>query len=200
MLFSLLTFSAEGLEDARDAIADVCELSFNNIHASFVEKLFISRRNDEEFFEKISAATSTFNAPLEDERIETTFNRDGERVTEVVHIGDRLALFKKSIEKDAAKLESCWAEWEELQGAFMDLGAEIFGPDSFEDYQGGEDGRENRGYTKQLDLLNLEQETRKVELIEEIEEIKDDTLQETNIAERVNSPTFESYNFADQGF
>lgn len=130
----------------------------------------------------INDTTSTFNAPLNEEQIETTFIRGGKNVTEIVNIGQRLDMFKKSINKDALKLENYWREWEEIQNDFIGLGVDVFGAEAFGQEIG--DGQLS-GYGRKMDLLDLEQKQREAELLEEAEGLKGSLLKKMRVSDKV---------------
>ena len=139
---------------------------------------------DEAFLEVIAAHVATLSAPLDDEQIETTFTRDGKRVTEIVQIGKRVALFKKSIEKEEARLKDLWEQWEEVQNEYVELGTEVLWPQAI-----GEDRAENprmqKGFKKEMALLNLEHGVRLEELAEEVEDASVKILQKMKASEKV---------------
>jgi hypothetical protein len=147
-------------------------------------KLSASRERDIAFFESISATANMLSAPLGDEQIETTFTREGKRVTEVVEIGKRIELFKKSVEKDEAKLKGYWKQWDDLQGDFVELGMEVFGPEVF-----GADANEARdkGFKKGMELLDVENAAMVEELGAEVEEIVDEYLEKMKESEKVSA-------------
>lgn len=122
---------------------------------------------------------------LGEEQIETTFTRDGKRVTEIVEIGRRIEMFKKSVEKDAGKLKGYWAQWEELQGEFMELGAEVYGLEVFGD---GEGESREVGYRKEMELMDTEHDVRVQELTSEIAEMSEEVLQKMTESEKVRTP------------
>lgn len=142
------------------------------------------------FFELIHSTANTLSAPLGDEQIETTFTRDGKRVTEVVEIGKRVELFKKSVEKDEAKLRGYWKQWDELQGEFMDLGMEVFGPEVF-----GANASEakEKSFKKEMELLDVEYNARIEELTVEIEAFGDEYLEKMKESEKVCTCIQESF-------
>lgn len=175
----------EGLEEARHAISANCELRFDTIHSSFVEKLSSSRTKDQAFFESINNTASAFNTSLDEEQIETTFIRGGKNITEIVNIGQRLEMFKKSIHKDAIKLENYWREWEEIQNDFIELGVNVFGPEAF-----GQEITDQKpgGYGRSMELLDLEHKEREAELEEEAEELKGNMLKKMRVSDKVRLP------------
>ena len=145
----------DGIEEARAAIDTKLKTSFDTIYEEFKSKLADSRARDVAFFESISATANILCAPLAEEQIETTFTRAGKRVTEIVEIGKRIALFKKSVERDEAKLKDYWKQWEDIQDGFTELGMEIFGPEAFGEAPA--DGKAtDKGFKKEMELLDID--------------------------------------------
>jgi len=177
--------SSDGFQDARDAIGANMEVNFTNLLDDFLQKLSSSRSNDEAFFEKISGVIATLSAPLSEEQIETTFSRDEKQITEIARIGNRVELFKRNIEKASAKLRDCWTQWEEMQSGFIDLGVEVFGYEAF-GVEEDNDGESKKGYKTEMELLDLEYNTRMEELTEEIEDLRARALQKTKSSEKVH--------------
>jgi phosphopantothenoylcysteine decarboxylase len=172
----------EGIEGARAAIDKKLHASFNTVHDEFLQKLATSRSCDVKFFESVAATASMLSAPLAEEQIETTFTRDGERVTEIVEIGKRIEMFRKSVEKDEAKLKDYWKQWEDLQGDFIELGIEVFGPEVF---GGAALESKEKGFKKEMELLDLEHDARVQELTTEVENIREGILQKMTDSEKV---------------
>ena len=122
------------------------------------------------------------SAPLGEEQIETTFTRDGKRVTEIVEIGKRIELFQKSVEKDEAKLKDYWKQWEELQDDFVELGIEVFGPEVFG--KAAKEARE-KGFRREMELLDREHDARVLELTGEVEDVAEKFLEKMTESEKV---------------
>jgi len=174
----------EGIEHARNFIDTSLNGAMAAVRTAFVENLAEHRSSDEAFIASVSAAADTLSAPLAGERIETTFKRDGKRITEVVNIGQRVAQFKKSVEKEEARLKQYWKQWEELQHDFVELGSAVFGDQAF----GGNDAVEAKGtesgYRREMELLGLEHNSRGEELLEEIDEIGEKVLLKMRTSEK----------------
>lgn len=171
----------DGIEEARTAIDTELKTSFETVHASFLHKLSESRTRDMAFFESMHVTANFLSAPLGEEQIETTFHRDGKRVTEIVDIGKRIEQFKKSVEKDEMKLKGYWKQWEDLQGEFLELGVEIFGAEAFgEKEEGG-----GKGFRMEMELLDLEHNAKVQELTEEVEGIPEKMLEKMKESEKV---------------
>jgi hypothetical protein len=122
------------------------------------------------------------SAPLGEEKIETTFTREGKRVTEIVEIGKRIELFKKSVEKDEANLKDYWKQWENLQDDFVELGIEVFGPEVF-----GRAAKEamEKGFRREMELLDGEHDARVLELTGEVEDVAEEFLEKMRESEKV---------------
>ena len=171
----------DGIEEARKAIDTKLEDSFETVHASFLHKLSESRTRDMAFFESMHVTANLLSAPLGEEQIETTFHRDGKRVTEIVDIGKRIEQFKKSVEKDETKLKGYWKQWEDLQGEFLELGMEVFGAEAF-----GEREKEGgKGYRKEMEMLDLEHNAKVQELKGEVKGIAEKMLEKMKESEKV---------------
>lgn len=81
-------------------------------------------------------------------------------------------------------MKDCWIQWEEMQNDFIGLGKEMFGNDAFPDETEENDGVK-KGYRREMELLGIECETRADELAEEIEDLRNETLQKTKTSEKV---------------
>lgn len=103
-------------------------------------------------------------------------------MTEIVEIGKRIAQFKKSVEKDEGKLKDYWKQWEDLQGDFMELGVEVFGPGVF---GGAAAEAREKGFKKEMELLDVEHGARVQELTNEVEDIGKEILQKMKESEKV---------------
>jgi phosphopantothenoylcysteine decarboxylase len=160
--------------------------TFDDVHAALSERLSASKAVDESFFQRVAEATKALSAPLVHEKIETTISKEGKRRTEVVEIGNRVATFKKIIEKEGAKLKDYWQQWYEVQNEYMELGIEVFGPEVF-----GEDALSlkisEKGFKREMELLDLEHDTSVRELDEEIEDTSAKFLQKMKASEKVCS-------------
>lgn len=127
----------------------------------------------------------TLSEPIEAEKvtIEIT-NSDGSKERHTFAIGARVAAFKKLTEKEEAKQKDLWKQWDELQTEYMELGVEMFGVEPF-----GEDAKtvklKHKGYSKEMELLDLELKTRVEELEEELLAIPAEYLKKLNTSEKV---------------
>ena len=157
--------------------------TFDDAHAALLERLMASKTMDECFFQGVAEAAATLSAPLVQEKIETTISKDGKRKTEVVEIGKRVATFKKTIEKEEAKLKEYWKQWDEVQNGYIELGIEVFGAEVF-----GESAAvvkiKEKGFKREMELLNLEHRATVGELDEEIEDTSAKILQKMKASEK----------------
>jgi phosphopantothenoylcysteine decarboxylase len=158
--------------------------NFDDIYAGFSEKLAVSKNLNGAFVQELAEAAATLSAPLVDEKIETTITKDGKRKVEIVEIGKRVATLKKFVEKEAAKLKEAWKHWDELQNEYIELGIEVFGPEVFGEDAAGLKIRQ-KGYKREMELLELEHNARVGELDEEIEEFGSKILQKMKASEKV---------------
>jgi len=161
--------------------------TFSDILAIFTSQLTDSRAADETFFENADRQARILSAPLAEEYVEAFFSRDGKRVSETFTISDRVDKFRILIEKEETQLSEYWKQWDEVQNEYLQLGVEVFGEKGF-----GEDGKgfakargEERGWKREMELLEVEYETRTQELDEEVGNIKVEFLQAMKASEKV---------------
>lgn len=171
----------DGIEEARAAIGEKTKATFDNVHASFTERLSATIANDEAFIQKVTETANTLSAPLTEEKLQTESCLGGKPITEVFKVGDRVAKFKKIIEMEEAKLKDLWKQWDEVQNEYVELGKEVFGREVFNDDSTGEE----KGFRKDMELLKLEYGTRVEELVEEIGDIGPDILKRMKASEKV---------------
>ncbi len=158
--------------------------TFDDIHTEFSERLAVSKGLDDSFVQELGQATATLSASLLHERIETMTTKDGKRKTEIVEIGKRLAAFKKLVDKEESKLKEAWKHWEELQNEYIELGVEVFGPEVFGEAASGLKASQ-KGFRRDMELLDLEHNARLAELDEEIEDTGPTFLQKMKASEKV---------------
>ena len=177
----------DGVETARAVIIANARASFDDVRGDLTERLRASRATDESLFEMVSDAAATLSAPLSQEKIQTTFKRDGKRVTEIIDIGKRVTKFKDLLTKEEVKLADYWKQWEDLQDEYVELGIEVFGPEVF----GEEAGRETRkvGFKWEMELLDHEHSMRIEELEDEIVDVGVKTRQKMKASEKVSNTT-----------
>jgi hypothetical protein len=161
--------------------------TFEDIHAAFTSQLTVSRAADVTFFENVDRQTRILSAPLAEEYVEAFFTRDGKRVSETFTIGDRIEKFRRLVEKEEMQLGDYWKQWDEVQKEYVELGGEVFGEKGF-----GEDGKGvkkvkdgERGWKREMELLEVEYETRIQELDEEVGGIREEFLKVMKTSEKV---------------
>jgi hypothetical protein len=102
----------------------------------------------------------------------------------VVEIGKRVSAFKKFIKKKEVMLKEFWKQWEDLQNEYIELGVEVFGPEIF-----GEPAASltagQKGFQREMELLDLEHNARVGEFDEEIEDTGLKILQKMKVSEKV---------------
>jgi phosphopantothenoylcysteine decarboxylase len=174
----------DGIDTARDTLSANAKATFDDIHDALYERLMASKGVDGSFVEELAEATATLSAPLIHEKIETTTSRDGKRKTEVVEIGKRVATFKKFVEKEESILNESWKHWEELQTEYIELGIEVFGPEVFGEAAAGLKIKQ-KGFKREMELLDLEHNARVEEFDEEIEDTGPKLLQKMKASEKV---------------
>lgn len=163
------------------------EATFGDVHAAFTSQLAESRAADLTFFENADRITRILSAPLAEEYVEAFFNRDGIRVSETFTIGDRVEKFRRLVEKEEMQLGEYWKQWDEVQNEYLGLGVEVFGEKGFgEDGKGAKRAKEGeRGWKREMELLEVEYETRIQELDEEVGGIKGEFLKIMKASEKV---------------
>ncbi|KAE9378011.1 hypothetical protein N431DRAFT_170937 [Stipitochalara longipes BDJ] len=180
---NLLDRLRDGIEITRHALNTNAKANFDGTYAAFSERLTVSRHADGSFVRELTEAAATLSAPLVNEKIETTISKDSKRKVEIVQIGKRVATFKKFVEKEGAKLKEAWKHWEELQNEYIELGIEVFGPEVFGEDAAGLEIRQ-KGYKREMELLDLEHNARVEELDEEIEDVGPTMLQKMKVSEK----------------
>jgi phosphopantothenoylcysteine decarboxylase len=107
----------------------------------------------------------------------------------VVEIGNRVSTFKKFVEKEEIKLKESWKHWEDLQNEYIELGVEVFGPEVFGEAAAGLKVRQ-KGFQREMELLDLEHNARVAEFDEEIEDTGPKFLQKMKASEKVGNICF----------
>ena len=130
------------------------------------------------------------SAPLVEEQIETTFTRDGKRVTEIVEIGKRIELFKKSVEKEEAKLKEYWKQWEDLQEHLVQFGIEVFGPEL-----SGSAMNEPRkgGFMTEMEALDKGHDVAVGELMDQLQHLADEYVTKMKESEWVCAELYDGW-------
>ncbi|KAF8865001.1 hypothetical protein BDZ45DRAFT_470698 [Acephala macrosclerotiorum] len=169
----------DGINAARTHLSTTAKATFASIHNAFNSKLQAIRDEDTAFLQHVSETAAILSNPLLGERLETEIRKDGKRVVETVEIGKRVEAFKILVEQEEAKLKQAWREWDEVQEEYIELGIDVFGAEAF-----GRIGEERAGYKKEMELLDLEHNTRVEELEEEIDEIESEAVQTMKTSEK----------------
>ncbi|CZT44982.1 uncharacterized protein RSE6_05246 [Rhynchosporium secalis] len=172
----------DGIEEARVAIGGKAKATFDDVHAGFTRRLAAIRVDDEAFFQRVEISAKTLTVPLEDEKVQTSFIKNGKTTTEFHRVGDRVADFKKIIEKEEKNLKDLWKQWDDVQNEYLELGIEIWGERAFGVECEGQ--VRERGFQKEMTLLGLEHDARIEELEEEIEDIGPDLLKKMKASEK----------------
>jgi len=172
-----------GIDIARNSLNMGAKTTFDDVHAALSKRLMVSKAMDQSFFQAITESAATLSAPLAQEKIETTITTDGKRKVEVIEIGKRVATFKKLVEKEETKMKENWKRWDEVQNEYMELGIEVFGPESFGEDAVGVKVRDS-GFRKDLESFDLEHNTGVGELDEEIEGNSAKILQMIKVSEK----------------
>ncbi|KUJ15665.1 flavo protein [Mollisia scopiformis] len=174
-----------GVNEARMHISTRAKATFTSVHNGFSSKLQAFHGEDTAFLQRVSETAAILSTPLLEEKIETEIRRDGKSVVEIVEIGKRVAAFKALIDSEEAKLKQAWKEWDAVQEEYIELGVDVFGAELF-----GRSEAEGAGYKREIELLDLEHETRVEELEEEINEMGSETLKQMKAAEEEMDAAF----------
>jgi hypothetical protein len=88
------------------------------------------------------------------------------------------------VQKKEAEIKELWREWEKVQKQIVELGIEVLGPEYFEEGT-VEVEREQKGYRKEVESLDQDRAQQVEEMEEEIEQITQEAIEKTTVAERV---------------
>lgn len=181
-----------GIEQARRAIDINLSDAFDSTYNDLVHQLEAGKTKEDMFSSKITEMAKTLSAPLEEEKISTTFNRDGQRIQQTVEIGKKMVQFKKNVAKDKKRLDENWKQWDELQSEFEEFGMEVFGKECFPAASAHPQQlrRGQEGFKHEMELLDLEHSTKSSEILAEIEGIVIETTQKKDAQEEVSSKPF----------
>jgi hypothetical protein len=179
---SLLTSSSESLTGAREYILQTGEQGFEKVHQKLVKKIDAGIEKNKEFFKKVSDAVEILDAPMADEKIETTVLKNGKRTVQVVEIGKRIVDFKKNIEKEEDKLANYWNQYEQLQLEFEEFGVQVFGARAL---KVDKDKYDEGGYRYEVNLLETEHHTQMEGIMEELREIGEEAIKKMRASEKV---------------
>ncbi|CAG8952230.1 hypothetical protein HYFRA_00000970 [Hymenoscyphus fraxineus] len=181
----LLEDVRDGIEEARASIIDQTEATFDSSYKTFVKKLNSLRKSDAGFLNDVDDLSQFLSRPLDEETVATSNSTKSDGTEEWHHfqLGVRLAEYKTLVEKEEAKQNDLWNQWDELQNEYIELGAEVFGSRAF-----GEDANlvkgKHRGFKKEMDLLDLEFKARVEELEEEVSGISVEYQKKLKTAEK----------------
>ncbi|PQE27530.1 hypothetical protein CJF30_00007884 [Rutstroemia sp. NJR-2017a BBW] len=177
---------SEDLEKALES-NNVCHLpcdgeeGFEKVHQKLVKKIDAGIEKNKEFFKKVSNAVEILDAPMADEKIETTVLKNGKRTVQVVEIGKRIVDFKKNIEKEEDKLADYWNQYEQLQLEFEEFGVQVFGARAL---KVDEDKYDEEGYRHEVDLLETEYHTQMEGIMEELRDIGEEAIKKMRASEK----------------
>lgn len=104
-------------------------------------------------------------------------------MVDTVQIGKRVATFSKIVEREETKLQELWKQWDEVQNEYLELGIEVFGREVF----GVDTTGLDRGFKRDMELLDLELKTRVEEMEEEIESLGPEILKKMKASEKVRT-------------
>ena len=144
-------------------------------------ELDVLKADDETFSEIISSTAALFTAPLAAEKIQLTIMQDGKSVTRIVGISSRISKFKELVKKEQANLKEKWKQWEDLQDEYRLLGAEVFGAEVVR----LDPHLVTDGFKREMELIEIEHNTRLERLIEEHEELGAKILEKMETSEKV---------------
>jgi hypothetical protein len=148
-----------------------------------LEKLHISGAV---FQDNISAQQNQLLSPLAKETIQTVYKQGGRSKTVVMHIGQRVEEFGAMIAETQGKLKSCWADWEVVQRKIIELGVDVLGSKAFPSEVGNVQ-KELKGYRKEMEMLDAEDEAFKEEIEEELQLLGHEAMSKMKATEKVNS-------------
>ena len=175
---------SESIKEARNAINASLIEEFTNAYGIFLDRLVLSRKSDESFFEKVSTSMKTFCEPLSEEDISREMKRDGQIVIETDQLGSLIKKFKDRIEKEQGRLENGWKQWDALQNDFIDLGVDIFGCDAFVEGLAEQEDRET-GFKVDMEKMDRDHSERVNELADDVENVRVKTSQKMKASEMV---------------
>lgn len=137
------------------------------------------------FYANTTAIYAKLLAPLADEMIQSTTTKDGKPAITVNTIGKKVENFKTTLTTTVADLSPLWEEWEQVQGEILKLGIEVLGAEAFE-VGNGFDIKGVRGYRKEMELLELERQTKREEFMEEVEELTEHAISKMKVSEKAS--------------
>ncbi|KAI9054134.1 hypothetical protein LZ554_001305 [Drepanopeziza brunnea f. sp. 'monogermtubi'] len=176
----LLADLTDGIAEARAALDTKNRASFEKVHASLTARIASTREKDTAFFQDMAEAADKLTAPLADEQVQSVTMEHGKRVVKMYRIGDRVERIKEMVDQEEKRLLDLWKQWDEVQAEYVELGVDVFGREAF-----GLDreGRE-KGYKREMELIDVETATRVEELAEDIEDIGPDIMKKMKASEK----------------
>lgn len=175
----------DGLDTAYNAIHQNNMTGLKTTHDGFIERLAATRLQDENFHRYISSAARKLCAPLVNEDVDVEVQKNGQTIKARFSIGERVARFKKFMEKETLTLKNLWSQWEEIQNEYIVLGIEVFGEEAFGDNIPPGDPLQG-GFKTQMELLSAEHDSRLAELSDEISNISNSATKKMKLAENVS--------------
>ncbi len=174
------------MEETRVTINRNAETTFADVREALHQELMGFRASDAKFTKSATKRANILSASLSTEEIHTEFSRGGKKISEIVKIGDRVEAFKNLVQNEEGKLKEYWNEWDEVQNEYIALGIEVFGLQSFGKEADGVKVQE-AGFRREMELLDLEHNTRLEELNEDIEDIGVQIPSKVKSSEKVGS-------------
>ncbi|KAF7858675.1 uncharacterized protein EAF02_010999 [Botrytis sinoallii] len=152
--------------------------AFEEAHTGLLQKLTKAQTTDQAFLQTITHNAQALSAPLATQKIQMTVQQKGRRVSEIVEIGQRVAQFRQTVEKEEKKLEGYWQEWEGVQSEFKIFATRVFGGERFNE----EDADE--GYYVDMLLLSAEYTAQMNVLLEELDEVGNEVIKKMKASEK----------------
>ncbi|KAF7920382.1 uncharacterized protein EAE98_009075 [Botrytis deweyae] len=168
----------ESLEEARTHILRAGKAAFEEAHTGLLQKLTKAQTTDQALLQTITHNAQALSAPLATQKIQMTVQQKGRRVSEIVEIGQRVAQFRQTVEKEEKKLEGYWQEWEGVQSEFKIFATRVFGGERFNE----EDADE--GYHVDMLLLGAEYTAQMNVLLEELDEVGNEVVKKMKASEK----------------
>ncbi|KHJ32715.1 hypothetical protein EV44_g4506 [Erysiphe necator] len=175
--------SEVGCEIVRNAVGtfdEVLDLNLKNL-ATIKEK-------DQRFKDFISEAISKLVAPLISRQgeLKISTNHSDSRISSDINTSAtttatyNIANYKQVVDAELKNLKNYWKQWEDIHDEYLALGIEIFGSQSCNDNS----VRQQKGFKDEMELLQLHQKTKIIELENEIEKLGTHVLQKMRKSEK----------------
>lgn len=173
------------VELSRNDLLSSSHTAFKRTHAELIESLNKLHMHDTAFYNDIAEQRELLFSPLQIEQVETKFTLEGgTTMTKTFQIGQRVESYKAMLAKKEMEVRQCWVDWEKVQKKIIHLGIEVLGPEAFE--EGSVHEKEKRGYSRRMELLDIEHETWLEEIEEEIKLIGQEAVEKITAAEKVS--------------